>query len=101
MRSVPLVPVRRVAGHIAAGEPALIQHRDVGDAVVLDEIVRGRQAVPSPADDDDVICPFGLRIAPEEIGMIGKVRTRGLWTHADTEQSVITDISVVEQSMVR
>jgi hypothetical protein len=93
----------RVAGHVAAGEPTLLEHRHVGDAVVLHEIVGGRQAVPAAADDDDVVGPFWLRVAPEEVGMIGQVRARGLWTHAGSPSNSlrITDISVVEQSMVR
>jgi hypothetical protein len=46
---------RRVAGHVAAREPTLLEDSDVGDAVVLHQVVRGRQAMPAAADDHDVV----------------------------------------------
>ena len=46
---------RGVAGHVAAGEPALLQDGDVGHAVVLGQVVGGGQAVPAAADDHDVV----------------------------------------------
>ena len=80
---------RRIAGHVAAREPALLEHRHVGDPVVLDQVVRSRQSVSAAADDHDVVRPLGLGIAPEEVGMIGQVRARCLWTHAlSIEQSL-------------
>ena len=80
---------RGIAGHVAAREPALLEHGDVGDAVVLHEVMGGRQAVAAAADDHDVVGPLGLRIAPEEVGMIGQVRTRCLWTHAALHRTVV------------
>jgi hypothetical protein len=39
---------RGVAGHVAAREPALLDDADVGDPVVLRQVVGGGQAVPPP-----------------------------------------------------
>ncbi len=55
---------RRVARGIAAADPALLEHRDVGDAVLLREVVRGCQAVPAAADDHDVVLALRLRTLP-------------------------------------
>lgn len=49
-----------VAPGIAAAEPALLDHRHIGDAVLLGEIVGSTQAVAAGADDDDVV--FGTRL---------------------------------------
>ena len=46
---------RGVAAGIAAAEPALLQHRDIGDAVLLGEVVGGREPMAAAADDDDVV----------------------------------------------
>ena len=55
---------RGVAADIAGAEIALLQHRDIADAVPAGEVMRRRQAMTAAADDDDVV--FGLRrgIAP-------------------------------------
>ena len=55
---------RGVAAGIAASDPALLQHGDVGDAVDGREVVGRRQAVAAAADDDDVVGRFRLRIPP-------------------------------------
>ena len=55
---------RRVAPGIAAAEPALLEHRDIGDAVLLGEVVGGRQPVAAAADDDDVIGRLRLGRTP-------------------------------------
>ena len=44
-----------VAGHVAAAQPALLDHGDVGDAVVLRQVVGGGQTVPAGAHDDHVV----------------------------------------------
>ena len=62
-----------VAGHVPARQPAPLQHRHVGDPVVLGQVVRGREAVPAAADDDHVVGPLGLRVAPQEVGVLGQV----------------------------
>ena len=41
-------------------EPALFDHRDVGDAVLFREVVGGRKAVAA-ADDDDVVGASSVR----------------------------------------
>jgi hypothetical protein len=53
-----------VAAGVAAADPALLQHGDIGDAVLLGEVVSRRQAVAAAADDDDVILRLWLRAAP-------------------------------------
>ena len=55
---------RGVAAGVAAAEPALLEHRDVGDAVLLGEIVGGGQAVAAGADDDHLVARLRLRAAP-------------------------------------
>jgi hypothetical protein len=51
-----------------------LQHGDVGDAVILGQVVRGGQPVPVAADDDDIVSLLRFRCAPEEVGMLGWVR---------------------------
>src|SRR3546814_888724 len=53
-----------VASDVAAAEPALLQHGDVGDAVVLGEVVGGGEPMPAAADDDCVVGRLGRRRAP-------------------------------------
>ncbi len=61
---------RRVAARVAAADPALLQHRDVGDAVLLGEVVRGREPVAAAADDDDVVLAPGLGIPPRGLPLL-------------------------------
>ena len=49
---------RRVAARRTRADIALLEHGDVGDAVVLGEVVRGREPVGAAADDDDVVVPL-------------------------------------------
>jgi len=51
---------RRVAAGIAAAEPALLDDRDIGDAVLAGEIIRSREAVAAAADYDDVVARLRL-----------------------------------------
>ena len=53
-----------VAARIAATEPALFQHGDVANAVLLGEIVGGSEAVTAAADDYDVVGGLGVGAAP-------------------------------------
>src|SRR3546814_8067992 len=53
-----------VAADVAAADPALLQQRHVGDAVIARQIVCGRQSVPAAADDDHVIALLRLGVAP-------------------------------------
>ena len=61
---------RRVARDVPAGEPAALEHGDVGDAVLLREVVGGREPVPAAADDHDLVRVARLRAAPEEVGVL-------------------------------
>ena len=77
-----------VAGHVAAGQPALFQDGDVGHPVVLGQEVRRRQAVPAAADNHGVVartwargCARGNPGAPEAVrahcaAPIMSIRTR-------------------------
>ena len=51
---------RGVAPDIAAAEIPLLHHRDIRDAVLPGQVIGGRQSVSAAADNDDVICGFGL-----------------------------------------
>jgi hypothetical protein len=54
----------RVAGHVPAAEPAPLEHRDVGDAVVLREVVGRGEAVTAAADHDRLVGPARFRRPP-------------------------------------
>src|SRR2546429_3715277 len=60
---------RGVAGHVAACQPAALEHRNVGDAVVFRKVIRRGQTMAAGADDDDLVRTPRLRVAPEMIGM--------------------------------
>src|SRR5215467_10715224 len=49
---------------IAAAQPSLLDHRDIGNAMLLGEVIGRRQAMPAAADDDDVIGRPRLGAAP-------------------------------------
>jgi hypothetical protein len=55
---------RGVAADIAAADPCLFKHRDVGDAVLPGEIIGGRKAMTAAADNHDVIFVAGFGVAP-------------------------------------
>src|ERR1700752_4570593 len=55
---------RRVAAGIAAAEPSLLEHGNVANPVILREVVGGREAVSTSADDHDVVAGLRLRISP-------------------------------------
>ena len=61
---------RGVPGHVAPAEPSLLEDGDVRDPVVPGEVVRGREAVAAPADDDDVVGGSRLGGTPIAIAMI-------------------------------
>ena len=50
-----------VARGVAAGEIALVQHRDIGDAPVLGQVIGGGEPMAAGADDDDVVGGLQLR----------------------------------------
>src|SRR3569833_582439 len=53
-----------VAPGIAAAEPALLDHPNIGDAVLLGEVVGGGETMAAAADDDHVVFRLRLRAAP-------------------------------------
>jgi hypothetical protein len=55
---------RRIAARVARADVALLEERHVADAVVLREVVGGREAVPPAADDDHVVRGLRGRVAP-------------------------------------
>src|SRR5437870_13809073 len=59
----------RVAGHVAACQPASLEHGDIGDAMVLGKVIRRGQTMAAGANDDDLVRTPRLRVAPEMIGM--------------------------------
>jgi hypothetical protein len=46
---------RGIAADIAGADVVPLQHRHVGDAVVLGEIIGGGETVAAAADDDDIV----------------------------------------------
>ena len=54
----------RVASRVAAPDPALLEHRDTGDAVLLRKVVRGRESVSATADHDNVVTGLRRGISP-------------------------------------
>src|SRR6267154_320324 len=53
-----------VAAGVAAADPALLEHRDVGEAVLAGGVVGRSQPVTPAADDERVIGGLGLGTAP-------------------------------------
>src|SRR5690606_17766471 len=48
----------------AAAQPALVDHRDIGDAVLLGEVIGRAEAVTAGADDHHVVFGPGLGLRP-------------------------------------
>ena len=46
---------------------ALLDHGDIGDAVLLGEIIGGGEAVPAAADDHHVVVRLRLGLAPDRL----------------------------------
>ncbi|MCY1292612.1 hypothetical protein D9M70_418460 [compost metagenome] len=55
---------RGVATGIAAADPTLFEHRDIGDAVLLGEVIGRTEAMATTADDDRIILFARLRRRP-------------------------------------
>ena len=55
---------RGVAPRIAHADQAALQHGDIGEAMLLGQIVGSGQPVAAAADDDHIIGSLGVRIAP-------------------------------------
>ena len=58
---------RGVAPGVAAAEPAALEHGDVGDPVLLGEVVGGGEPMPAGADDHHVVGRLRLRAAPRRL----------------------------------
>ena len=56
---------RGVAADIAGAEIALFDHRDIGQAVILGEVVGGGKAMAATADDHCIIGRLWRRLAPD------------------------------------
>src|SRR5450755_1976605 len=55
---------RRVAARVAAADPALLEHGDVGQAMLLGQVIRRSEPVATAADDDRIVGWLRLRLAP-------------------------------------
>jgi len=53
-----------VAPDIPRADIAALDHRDIGQPVILGEVIGGGEPVSAAPDDDDVIFRLGLRLAP-------------------------------------
>ena len=65
---------RRVARDVPAGEPAALDHRHVGETVLLRQVVRGGEPVPAAAHDHDLVRPLRLGRPPEEVRVLAAQR---------------------------
>ena len=54
----------RVAGNVAAAQPALFQHRHIGDAMLSGQVMRRGQPMPAGTDDQDFIVFAKRWLAP-------------------------------------
>ena len=54
-----------VARGVATAQPALLDHRDIGDAVLLGQIVGRGQSMPAATDDDDIVFLLGFWATPD------------------------------------
>src|SRR6185437_3166987 len=83
---------RRVAPDIAAAKPSLVQNGDVSDAVLLRQVIGGREAVAAGADDHGIICGLWLGRAPLRapalvaVHSLRKKRSQGESTHPKIHQ---------------
>ena len=59
-----------VSTRVATAEPALLDDRDIGDAVYLGEVVGGRQPVAAPADDHGVVGLLRRGIPPRPLPVL-------------------------------
>ena len=54
-----------IAPGIAAPDPTALEHRNPPNTVLLCQVVGGRKPMAAPANDDDVVAGFELRICPD------------------------------------
>ncbi len=53
-----------VASRVAAAQPALFQHGDIGDAKIFTKVIGRGQTMPARAHDDHIVCLFRLGRGP-------------------------------------
>ncbi len=75
-----------VPARITAADPAFFEQRDVANAVLAGEVVRGGQAVPAAADDNDIVRALRSRNAPE--GLPVPVRAQCMSKQGETAISL-------------
>ena len=86
---------RRVAHGVAVADPAALDDRDVRQAMILGEVVRGREAMQTATDDDGVIRRLRLRVPPEKRSIVECVfvrihgRSVGLDVRRDISENTI------------
>ena len=73
---------RGVAAHVPEAQPAALDDRDIGDAVVLREVVGRRETMATGAHDDGVVCRPRCRRTPEEVRRSGRSGIAGGAGHA-------------------
>ena len=86
---------RRIAHGVAVADPAALDDRDVRQAMILGEVVRGREAMQTAADDDGVIRRLRLGVPPEKRSIVECVfvrihgRSVGLDVRRDISENTI------------
>src|SRR5450631_4305458 len=53
-----------IAARVAAADPSFLEHRNVGQAVFLRQVIRRPQSMSAAAHDDGVVGGLGLGLAP-------------------------------------
>ena len=89
---------RGVAPGVAPAKPALLQDRDIGEAVLPGEVIGGREPVPARADDDRVIGRLRLRIAPL-LGPAG-IALKGLQRHIGKRKPHLTRLEMISAATI-
>ena len=79
-----------VAAGVAAADPAGFQHRHIGDAVVLGQVVGRGQAMAAAANDDHVVAGFWLGVAPRRSPV-------GLTVQGGGQEEVVTPWEILDR----
>ena len=84
---------RGVAPGVAAAKPAFLEDGDIGEAVLLGEVIGSREPVPARPDDDRLVRRLRLRIAP--LLRPARIVRKGLQRHIGKGKSHRTRLWVV------